>query len=101
MKMLSILFKGKFTFINYSEVTEIKNVAFPKKNNREGLKIEVMNVCGYVFIVYHLSFHHFGSPELAADKCAQYHTKLSSVVLSTPKVLNLRHPKYTIFLPLN
>ena len=23
--MLNILFKGKFTFINYSEVTEIKN----------------------------------------------------------------------------
>ena len=31
--MLNILFKGKFTFINYSEVTEIKNVAF-QKNTR-------------------------------------------------------------------
>lgn len=28
--MLNILFKGKFTFINYSEVTEIKNMAGQK-----------------------------------------------------------------------
>ena len=30
MKTLNILFKGKFTFINDSKVTEIKNVAFQK-----------------------------------------------------------------------
>ena len=30
MKMLNILFKGKFTFINDSKETEIKNVAFQK-----------------------------------------------------------------------
>lgn len=31
--MLNILFKGKFTFINYSVVTEIKNVAFQKPHD--------------------------------------------------------------------